>query len=224
MKIPEKIHITLVDDHQLFRKGIAAMLQPFGDIEIVFESGSAQEFLDWLRQDVIPPEVILLDIEMPGMNGIELMKKLRSDYPAIKVIILSMHFRQSVVAGLVENGVSGYLSKNCEPTELHNAITIVMRSDFYFSEEVLRIMHRTLAGQRKKAADTTLGFDITAREKEVIGLICRENTTAEIAEKLFISMRTVEGHRINLLQKTGAKNSAGLVFFAIRNNLIDLWF
>jgi DNA-binding NarL/FixJ family response regulator len=220
----DKHRIALVDDHRLFRKGIEAMLIPFDDIEVICDVGSAEEFLDWLAQENAPPQAIFLDIEMPGMNGIELMKKLRSEYPAIKVIILSMHFRQSIVTSLVENGVNGYLSKNCEPVELHDAICAVIRNDFYFNEDVLRIMHNAMTSQRKKAADTTLGFEVTKREKEVLDLICREHTNADIAEKLFLSMRTVEGHRNNLLQKSGAKNTAGVVLFAVRNHIIDPWF
>lgn len=220
----EKVRITLIDDHQLFRKGVEAMLRSFGNIEIIYESGSAREFLDWLSEGSPAPEVVLLDIEMPGMNGIELMKILRTDYPAIKVIILSMHFRQSLVSSMVEAGVSGYLSKNCEPGELFNAIFAVRKSDFYFNDAVLRIMHGSLTGSRKKSNDVSLGFGITEREREVLELICKECTTSEIAEKLCLSDRTVEGHRNNLLQKTHAKNAAGLVLFAVRNNIVDPWF
>ncbi len=220
----ETIRIALIDDHLLFRKGIEAILRTIGDISIVYESGSAQEFLDWLEEKSPPPEIVLLDIEMPGMNGLVLMQNLREKYPQIKVIILSMHFRHSLIAGLVENGANGYLSKNCEEAELFNSIYTVKRSGFYFNEAVLRIMHKMVTGPRKKTPDATLGFGITEREKEILQLICREHTASEIAEKLFLSVRTVEGYRNNLLQKSGAKNTAGLILFAVRNNIIDPWF
>lgn len=218
------VRIALVDDHLLFRTGIETILRGFENMQVVHAAGSAQEFLDWLDVGSLPPEVLLLDIEMPGMNGIELLKKLRQRDTNTKVIILSMHFRPALVSSMVESGVNGYLSKNCEPTELCAAILSVSKTDFYFNENVLRIMRGTLTGPRKRSADTTFGYGITEREKEVLQLICRECTTEAIAQQLFISIKTVEGHRTNLLLKSGAQNLAGLVLFAVRNHMVDAWF
>ena len=218
------VRIALVDDHLLFRRGIEAILRASDSTEIVFETGEGQDFLDWLSEKKTPPEVVLLDIEMPGINGIQMAEELRKTYPGIRIIILSMHFRENLIAGLVEKGVHGYLPKNCDPGELLNAISTVQRTGFYFNEAVLKAMQKNMSGVKKRAPDVTMGFGITPREKEVLELICRENTTAEIAEKLCLSMRTVDGHRNNLLQKTGAKNSAGLVLFAVRHRIIDPWF
>lgn len=220
----DTLKIALIDDHKLFRKGIEAILRSLDNITIVYESGSAPDFIEWLNEENEPPEVLLLDIEMPGMNGIELMQKIRTMNIKFRIIALSMHFRQSLVANLVESGVNGYLTKNCEEAELFNAIFSVKKTGFYFNEALLRIMHNTILNPEKKITDTSLGFGITPREKETLQLICREYTAAEIAQKLFLSVRTIEGYRNNLLQKSGAKNTAGLVLFAVRNHIVDPWF
>jgi DNA-binding NarL/FixJ family response regulator len=220
----QKIKLALIDDHLLFRKGIKALLTDSGAMECLFETADAFEFLDWLAKADALPDVALIDIEMPGMNGIELSEKLQKTFPSVKIIILSMHFRESLVISLVEKGVRGYLPKNAEPEELLMAIDTVYQRGFYFNDSFLKTMHAAFSGNRKNAHDTSLGFGITNREKEVLQLICHELTTQEIADKLFLSVRTVDGHRNNLLQKTGARNSAGLVLFAIRNNIVDAWF
>lgn len=218
------IRIAMVDDHQLFRKGIEAILRASGSIDVAYSAGSGEELLQWLRTAAPLPDVVMLDIEMPGLNGIQLTEHLCRTYPQLRIIILSMHFRENLISGLVEKGVHCFLPKNSEPEELLAAIQTVHRNDFYFNDAVLQAIHKSMGGAKKRAPDVTFGFGITPREKEVLELICREYSTAQIADKLFLSARTVDGHRNNLLQKTGAANTAGLVLFAVRNRIIDPWF
>jgi DNA-binding NarL/FixJ family response regulator len=219
-----KIKLALIDDHILFRKGIKALMIDSEKMDCLFDTHQGHLFIEWLDTAGALPDVALIDIEMAGMNGIELSEKLQKSFPSIKIIILSMHFRESLVVSLVEKGVRGYLPKNAEPNELLNAIETVHNRGFYFNDTFLKTMHAAFSGNKKNSSDKTLGFGITAREKEVLHLICREFTTQEIADKLFLSVRTVDGHRNNLLQKTGARNSAGLVLFAIRNSIVDPWY
>jgi DNA-binding NarL/FixJ family response regulator len=218
------IKIALVDDHMLFRKGMEAILRQHPDYEILTGCNDAAEFSAWLETAGTAPDILLLDLEMPGKNGVELADELRVSHPAIRIIVLSMHFRENLISNLVEKGVHSYLPKNAEPEELLAAIRIVHQNGFYFNDLVLKAIRKSITGGKKRAADSTLGYGITQRENEVLELICRELSTAEIADKLCISARTVDGHRNNLLQKSGALNTAGLVLFAVRNRIIDPWF
>lgn len=217
------MNICIIDDHSLFREAFKSMLSKFTDLSIVADFGSAHHFLDWLDGAQIMPDILLLDLELPGMNGIELMEQLRDSHPDIKVIIVSMHVRTSLVSGLVDQGVHGYVSKNSEPAEIRSAITSVYEFGYYFGKDVLDALHRSGFGERKRSKDETYGFNITEREKQVLQMICLELSSSEIAERLHLSSRTVEGHRNNLLQKSGVKNMAGLVLFAVRNGFVDPW-
>lgn len=213
------IHVAIADDQLLFRKGMMALTSEFADITIVLDAENGMDLLEQLGNTELPVEVVLLDISMPGMNGIETIRELQQKYPHIKVIILSIHSDENLIAKMIESGANGYLVKNAEPGEVKLAIQTVAEKDFYFNEETLKAMKKALQSKRKKftlnAADS-----LTAREKEVLQLICREYTTPEIARELFISDRTVDGHRNNLILKTGARNTAGLVVFAMKNNMV----
>jgi len=165
---------------------------------------------------------VLLDLSMPELNGIETTKILHVSYPSIKIIILSVYGEDRFVTHLMELGVNAYLFKNVEPEEVERAIRTVMDKDFYFNEAFLNAMKNRLTNKRQKILLTeNIPSTLTAREIEVLKLICKQNTAQEIAEQLFISVRTVDGHRNNLLEKTGVRNSAGLVLFAIKHRLID---
>jgi DNA-binding NarL/FixJ family response regulator len=215
------INIAIADDQSLFRKGIISLLNTFTDMQVVVEAENGQELLDMLAETTVPVHVALIDINMPVLNGIEAMKKLRAQYPHIKNVILTVHEEDKYINKLIEEGANAYLAKNTQPDELEKAITTVVSHDYYFNENTIRAMHTHVQGKRQRislqAAD-----DITSREKEIIQLICKEFTTPEIAQKLFISERTVDGHRNNLLLKTGCRNTAGLVLFAIKHNLFDM--
>jgi len=216
------IKVAITDDQVLFRRGIASIINTFEGISIVLEADNGRMLLDSLQTLESLPDVVLLDLSMPELNGIETTKILHVSYPSIKIIILSVYGEDRFVTHLMELGVNAYLFKNVEPEEVERAIRTVMDKDFYFNEAFLNAMKNRLTNKRQKILLTeNIPSTLTAREIEVLKLICKQNTAQEIAEQLFISVRTVDGHRNNLLEKTGVRNSAGLVLFAIKHRLID---
>ena len=216
------IKVAITDDQVLFRRGIASIINTFEGISIVLEADNGRMLLDTLQTLESLPDVVLLDLSMPELNGIETTKILHVSYPSIKIIILSVYGEDRFVTHLMELGVNAYLFKNVEPEEVERAIRTVMDKDFYFNEAFLNAMKNRLTNKRQKILLTdNIPSTLTAREIEVLKLICKQNTAQEIAEQLFISVRTVDGHRNNLLEKTGVRNSAGLVLFAIKHRLID---
>lgn len=218
--LPIKVAIT--DDQVLFRKGMASIINTFDGISIVLEADNGRVLLDTLASADTLPDVVLLDLSMPELNGIETTKILHAQYPSIKIIILSVYGEDRFVTHLMELGVNAYLFKNVEPEEVERAIKTVIEKDFYFNEAFLNAMKNRLSNKRQKILLTdNIPSTLTTREIEVLKLICKQKTAQEIGEQLFISVRTVDGHRNNLLEKTGARNSAGLVLFAIKHRLID---
>ncbi|WEK34336.1 MAG: response regulator transcription factor [Candidatus Pseudobacter hemicellulosilyticus] len=214
------IHIAMADDEGLFRKGMRELLDDGQRFRFVLEAADGYQLLQLLEQATPPPDVLLLDISMPGMNGIETFDQVRQRFPDLKILMLSIHYSDHFIVALVEKGANGYLSKNAEPEEVALAIQTVAGQDFYFNEDTIRAMRSRIAGKPRKGI--LPGSQLSEREKEVLELICRELTAAEIAEQLYISKRTAEGHRNSLLLKTGCRNTAGLVIYAIRNQLFRI--
>ncbi|AYQ31205.1 response regulator transcription factor [Runella sp. SP2] len=216
------IRVAITDDQVLFRRGMASIINTFENISIVLEADNGRILLDSLQNFEPIPDVVLLDLSMPELNGIETTKLLHAHYPSIKIIILSVYGEDRFVTHLMELGVNAYLFKNVEPEEVERAIRTVIDKDFYFNEAFLNAMKNRLTNKRQKITLTdNIPSTLTSREIEVLSLICKQRTAQEIADQLFISVRTVDGHRNNLLEKTGARNSAGLVLFAIKHRLID---
>ncbi|WP_430413149.1 response regulator [Kordia sp.] len=215
------IRIGLADDHLLFREGIKAMLQDEKNIEIILEASNGSDFLKVLRNSIVKPEVILLDIRMPIMDGYETAKILLEEYPNIKIIVLTMHEEERHIIRMIELGVNGYLMKNASPEEVIDCIRCVIEYDYYFNNKITNIMRKVMMYKGKQNADYPI-FDLTERETEVLELICKEFTAKEIGEKLFISFRTVEGHRKKLLAKLNVRNTAGLVVLAIKNEIVKI--
>jgi DNA-binding NarL/FixJ family response regulator len=213
----KNIEVVIADDHKLFRKGIRSLLEEFPLVSKVYEAGNGMELLELLIQLDSLPEIILLDIQMPVMNGIEAQKKIRKLYPLQKVIVLTMEDDEQFITHMISEGVNGYLLKDAEPDELEEAIVKVVKNDFYFPPGLAQLV---LKNTRQKNHLKQNLPEFSERELEVLDLICREFTAPEIAEKLEISPRTVEGHRRKLLEKSGTKNIAGLVVFALKNNLV----
>ncbi len=214
-----KIKIGIVDDQQLFRKGVASLCNSFNNVSVVLEAGDGNELLKMIPELQELPDILLLDLNMPGMDGMETTKRLKRTFPSIKIIILTIYNEDRFILHLLESGANAYLFKDCEPVEFEKAIRAVYNDGYYFSEFILKVLHESSQKPRKNISGENPFVDITAREKDVLLLICEEYTTQEIADKLFISARTAEGHRNNLLVKTGCKNTAGLVIFAIKNKL-----
>lgn len=214
------IHIAIAEDQLLFRKGIITLLNSFKDVRVCLEATTGQELLDGISATKIPVHIALLDINMPVMNGIETLSEMRKRFPDIKNVILTVHEEDKYIHKLINEGANAYLAKNTEPHEVEKAIHAVIQNDYYFNQNTMRVMRDYKPGRSQKNSLKN-AEEITGREKEVLVQICRENTSPEIAEKLFISESTVNGHRNNLLAKTGARNTAGLVLFAIRSGLFD---
>ncbi|WP_348800592.1 response regulator transcription factor [Flavobacterium adhaerens] len=215
------IKIILVDDEVLFRKGISFLLSTEMKIEILFEASNGVELLAFLKGDNPKPDIIIMDLKMPLLNGIEATKIIRKDFSDIKIIALTSYDSKSFIANMIDVGAVSYVVKNTTPQELFTTIYEVSDKGFYYSDYVMSIIQKDILANKKTKCSFDTNF-ITSREHEVLQLICKQKSTAEIGEKLFISPRTVEGHRNNLLLKTESKNIAGLVVFAIQNELISL--
>ena len=219
------ILISLVDDQQLFRSGLAALIRSVAGFTLLSEAENGKVFIDGLESSDVLPHIALIDMEMPVMNGVELNALLQKKYPSIKVIVLSTYNQERFIGKMIEAGACGYLTKNCEIDELISAINSTHKNGFYFNRDTLAAMRNS---SQYKSTDiknfSNIAIELTSREKEVLTLICKELSNIEIGEQLFISPRTVEGHRNNLLSKTGCRNTAGLVIFAIKNDLFQIGF
>lgn len=216
-----KINIVVCDDHRLFRKGMSALLSDFDVIAEINEAGNGIELLQLLENIETKPDLVLLDINMPEMDGAEATKQLKKFYPDIRIIVLSMEDDTHMVSFLVNEGINGYLLKNADPDELEHAIKMVMKNDFYFSSSLSGAVLNSLSA-RNNAFRVIDELAFSTRELDILNLICNELTAAEIAEELSISARTVEGYKRKLLDKSKTKNMAGLVIFAIKNNLVNI--
>jgi DNA-binding NarL/FixJ family response regulator len=219
------IKIALVDDQLLFRQGIAGLILNEPEFNLLMEADNGIMFLEQLGTATVLPDIAIIDMEMPGMDGIRLNDLLHQQYPTIKVIILSVHARERMVARMIEAGASGYLFKNCDKAELVMAVKTVHTSGFYINSQVLKAIQKAATQKSMPLKNVNaIPVDISPREKEILQLLCAEKSNAEIADLLYLSVRTVEGHRKNLLAKTGCRNTAGLVLFAVRYHLFDVLF
>lgn len=216
------IRVAIADDQVLFRKGMMAIVDGFDGMQITLEADNGRLLLDALATDRPRPDVVLLDLSMPELNGVETTKLIHKSYPDLKIIILSVYGEDRFVTHLMDLGVNAYLLKNVEPVEVERAIRAVVEKDFYFNESFLTALKNRMRVKKPRLLLTEdLPSTLTAREKEVLALICKQLTAFEIAERLCLSIRTVDGHRANLLEKTGARNTAGLVLFALKTHLLD---
>ncbi len=215
------IHILIADDHAMFADGVESLLASEKDISVVGKVYQGGEVIPFLKAH--PVNVILLDINLPDMSGIEVCKAISRDYPSSKVLALSMFNEESYVSEILNHGASGYILKNTGRVELLQAIRKVHSGESYFSKEVTEtIMHSLMKKQQAPAAGARKPAPkISRREKEVLRLIVGEFTTQEIADQLFISLKTVESHRSALLAKLNARNTAGLVKAAIEYKLLE---
>jgi DNA-binding NarL/FixJ family response regulator len=215
----DTIHVAIAEDQRLFRECLVSLLNGLDRIQVGIEASNGKDLLDQLDSATPTPHVVLLDLTMPEMNGLDTTRQLKKSFPDIKIIILSVHSEERHIVHMVGEGVNGYLVKNSELSEVINAVKAVHQKGFYFNESVMRAIHSGMGNKHEKSYNPN--SPLTAREKQILELICHEHTTQEIADKLFLSVRTVDGHRNNLLEKTGARNTAGLVIYALRNDLFN---
>ena len=209
------IKVAITDDHLLVMQGIESMLQSESSIQIVGKYPSAEKTLEALSKE--QPDILLLDINLPDINGIDLCKQLRGLYPKLTIIALSSHDDTNFVKRILKNGARGYLLKNTSKEELLEAFETVLSGEQYLQASITqKLLNQSLGTQKRNILKPKL----TRREKEVLAAICEEMTTQEIAEQLFVSPKTVETHRMNLISKLGARNSVGLVKIAIEQELL----
>ncbi|WP_200977819.1 response regulator transcription factor [Echinicola sp. 20G] len=220
-----KTSIVLADDETLFRGVLKHMLESTGQFEVLFDAGNGAELIEKLSaaEKVNFPDIVLMDLKMPEMNGIEATKVITKKYPDLKVIALTTHKGKPFILNMLNLGTAGYITKDADPDEMVQTINEVAAKGFYYSQEVLQIINGDFLNRNKKNSVSPLdpGF-ITKREKEVLLLLCQQFRTQEIAEKLFLSERTVEGHRNNLLSKTNSKNVVGLIVYGLQHEIIDI--
>ncbi|MFK7787552.1 MAG: response regulator [Crocinitomicaceae bacterium] len=214
------IRIGLIDDHQLFREGIKSLLSSTFWISFVLEASSEEEFFTQLKTTI--PDIILLDLELGDSDGIEIIKKLKISHPDLKIIMLTMHGEDRMISYLMEIGANAYLPKDSNQTELEIAIKSTYEDGVYFSPHVAKIMLKQVQQKEDSIPELNNPYQLTKRELEVLLMISKEHTTPEIAEHFFLSTRTIEGYRKNLMSKLGVKNSAGLIMKAIKENIISI--
>jgi len=208
----------IADDHKVFRDGIVSILEDIEDIQVTQQADDGKEVLELLEKE--QPQVILMDITMKDTSGIVTTKVVKEKYPAIKVIILSMHSESAYIVKSLEAGASGYLLKDAGSTEMIRAIRTVQDGATYYSQQVSTILVQHIT-QGSSGKTSKKDSPLTPREIEILKLISEEYSNPEIAEKLFISIRTVDTHRRNLLEKLQVKNTAGLVRYAIKHGIVE---
>lgn len=220
----ESIRVGIVDDQQLILTGLTAILNNWENFEVVFESENGYSVVERLTSTEHPPQVMLVDLSLPPngqeeYSGIQLTLDLRKHFPDLKILILTVQDDPITTADLIEKGAHGFLSKNCSPDELRMAIVAVCNQGSYFNERTLDAIQKRLNNQLKVPKNDNA---LTNREVEILQLICQQFTAEEIGNRLFISPKTVNGHRNNLLQKTGSRNINGLVMYAIKHGFSEV--
>ena len=205
--------VIIADDHVIFRKGLHTILNEIDQVKVVGEASNGNELLDVLKKQ--EADIIFMDIKMPVMDGIEATRKVLAKYPEMKIIALTMFEEISYFNEMIEAGASGFLLKKTTSEELEKAINMVLLDESYFSEEFMSTINKHIKPRQKDPS-----IVLSDREQEVLELICKGYSNAEISKFLGLSSRTIDGHRARLLEKTGAKNAPNLVMFAIKNGLV----
>lgn len=213
----QKIQIAVVEDHTLLRKALLDFIHLFKEYKVVLEAANGQELIDQLQNSVLP-DIILLDINMPVMNGYETMTWLQKHYPQIKVLVLSMYSDEASVIKMLKLGAKGYITKNAEPEELKQALDCVYEKNFFLSEYV---SGKVISGLNQSVDRINDPMQFTAGERGVLQMLCSELSYREIAVEMGIPVRTVEEHRNTLLQKLQLKTRVGLVLYALKNELVE---
>lgn len=217
--IPPIINIAIADDHKIFRKGVILSLKNYSNIRFILEAENGDELIKGIEKE--QPDIVLMDLKMPVKDGIETTKYLNKHFPTIRILILTMFEDERFVGHLMDSGANGYLLKNTEPAEIKQGIMDVMKTGFYLNNFVNRVLIKKNYARQKFNPNLNSELVVSAREKEVLSLVCMEYTAHEIAQKMDISARTVEAIKDRLMERFGVKNSVGLVFFAMKNSLID---
>jgi len=217
----DNITLAITDDDALIVSLLEAYLSNCEDMDVLFTARSGEELFSLLSTAAIIPQILLLDLRMDGMDGIEVTQRLKTEFAYIRVIVVSSHYQKSFMGFMLKTGVSAFLPKGISPAELVHVIRTVNKQGYYFKEDQLDVLREQIPA---KAPRPVLEQEelLSEREIEVLRLICQQKTAKEIGDTLFINQRTAEGHKNNLFAKTGAKNIAGLVIYAIQHNIIKV--
>lgn len=218
MHTPADIKLLMADDHEIFRDGFRLMLTKFPEIRLVGEASNGRELVE--LTGTLQPDVIITDIKMPVMDGIEATKKIVEQYPDIGVIGLSMYDEDELIIEMLEAGAKGYLIKNAGKEQITEAIRTVYNNEPYYCKTTSYKLTTMIAKSRFNPYKKTIKAEFSDREKEIISLICSELTNKEIGDQLYLSVRTVEGHRLKIMEKMNVKNTVGLVVYAIKNGIV----
>ena len=214
-----EIKVAIADDHKIFRKGVILSMRSYTNIKFVMEADNGEELLKGLESGI--PDVIIMDLKMPIMDGMEATKVVRKKYPEVKVLVVSMYEDDKFIIHLMENGANGYLLKNAEPDEIRRSIYAVHENGYYFNDLVNKALLKKLVLKNNLKPSFNQNVELSEREQEVLKLICEEKTASEIAKEIYLSPRSVEGIRQRLIEKVGVRNSAGLVMFAVKSGIVD---
>lgn len=209
------MRVIIVDDHEIFRRGLALILQEFEYVILAGQATNGNEFIELLKTTTA--DIVFMDIQMPVMNGIEATRLAVEKYSGLKIIALSMHNEREYLEKMLLSGAKGFILKNAGLDEIERALNVVMAGNNYFSAEMMTLLAQNVSARSIEDLKKTITF--TARELEVLEFLCKGMTTSEIAAKLFLSERTVEKHRAGLLEKTGSKNTANLIIYAIKKRM-----
>lgn len=215
----EKIKIAIADDYKIFRDGIKVGLAADKNLQVILEADNGEELLKGLEK--VQPDVIIMDLKMPIMDGMEATKEVRKRFDAIKVLVVTMYDDDKFIIHLMEMGANGYLLKNAESEEIRKSIYAVHENGYYFNDLVNKALLKKFVLKRNFKPSFNQDVEFTERELEVLKLICEEKTAAEIGKDIFLSPRSVEGIRQKLIEKVGVRNTAGLVMFALKNGIVE---
>lgn len=213
------ITIAIADDYKIYRDGLKLCLSPDPNLKITMEADNGEELLEALKTQ--QPEIIIMDLNMPLLDGMEATKQIRKKYEQIKILVITMYDSDKFIINLMENGAHGYLLKNAEPKEIIKAIYALHENGYYFNDLVNKALLKKLVMKNNLKPSFNHNIELTEREQEVLKMICEEKTAAEIGKEIFLSPRSVEGIRTRLIEKIGVRNTAGLVMFAVKNGLAD---
>lgn len=219
--MPPKANVVLVDDHSLLRNGLASLIKSFGSYNVLFEADNGKDFISKLKPKQLP-EVVLMDINMPEMDGYEACLWLKNNHPSIKVLALSMYDNENSVIRMFKAGAKGYILKDCDPGELQIALDNVVMKGFYYSEMVTGKLIHTINTLDEEDSQTKNVIQLSEREITFFKMVCTELTYKEIAEKMFLSPRTIDGYRDDLFHKLNVKTRVGLVMYAIKHSIVNI--
>lgn len=219
--MPDNRYITIVDDHTMIRKGLAALVNLFPSYKVLFDASDGKDFIEQLKPPHVP-DIVLLDINMPKMDGYATASWIRANYPGIKIIALSTMDSETSIIKMIRHGACGYVLKDADTEELKLAFDEVMAKGFFYNEHVTRTVMRSINELANQQSEINALVKLTAKEMEFIKLACSEKTYGEIAKEMFVSERTVDGYRESVFRKLNVTTRVGLVIYAIKNVLVSV--